>query len=108
MKIEIKAYNLLFEDWGDEVDDFFLSCQVDIGFVGEVGSEIYSFDVISPKRLDKVLNNTKIEIGKGYFIMSDYNKNIIIQAIESIANGNDTSDRMKVFNNIRQYFRSQD
>ena len=49
MKLEVKAYNVINEIWED-IDDFFLSCQVDIGFKDEIGAEIYSFDIISPKK----------------------------------------------------------
>lgn len=108
MKLEIKAFNIISEDWGEEIDDFFLSCQVDIGFKDEIGAEIYSLDVVSPKRLLGLVVGDEVEIGKGYFIMADYNKNSICKRIEKLIDREILEDnKFKVFDEISSYFKSQ-
>lgn len=108
IKLEIKAFNIIGEDWGEDINDFFISCQVDIGFKYEMGSEIYVLDVISPKRLLRLVEENDIEIGKGYFIMADYNKNLILKKIEKLIDKDISEDnKYNVFNEISVYFRSQ-
>lgn len=107
MKLEIKAYNVINEIW-DDIDDFFLSCQIDIGFKDEIGVEVYSFDIVSPKKLQKMLVNDEVEIGKGYFIMNDYNKNSVCDKIGKLID-REISEESKydVFDEISVYFRTR-
>ncbi len=110
MKLEIKAYNVIYQDWGEEVDDFYLLCQIDIGLEHRLGSEIYSLDIISPKRLLRLVQGNSIEIGKGYFITSDYNQNKIRERIDKIIKSFDIIDEndvFSVFDKIEVYFRSR-
>lgn len=107
MKLVVKAFNIIYEDWGEDIEDFFLSCQVDIGLDNKSGTEIYSLDLVSPKRLEKLIVGGQIEVGKGYFILVDYNEKAICDRIEKLIN-NDTLLNDNVFENISQYFKSHD
>ncbi|WP_251862293.1 Imm8 family immunity protein [Clostridium sp. Marseille-Q2269] len=107
MKLEIKAYNVINEIW-DDIDDFFISCQVDIGFKDEIGAEIYSFDIVSPKKLQKMLVRDAVEIGKGYFIMNDYNKNSVCNKIEKLIDRKISEDnKYDIFDEVSVYFKNQ-
>lgn len=107
MKLEIKAYNVINEIW-DDIDEFFISCQVDIGFKDEMGVEIYSLDIVSPKKLQKMLVRDSVEIGKGYFIMNDYNRNSVLNRIEKLIDRKITEDNKDdIFDEIGVYFRNQ-
>lgn len=105
MKLEIKAFNIIYEDWGENTEDFFVTCQVDIGFVNQVGAEIYNLDVISPERLKKLVSGSCIEIGRGYFITDDFNQTAIYNTIERLINIETTAEG-DIFNNIGKYFRN--
>lgn len=108
MKLEIKAFNIISEDWGEDIDDFFISCQVDIGFKDEIGAEIYSLDIVSPKRLLGLVVGNEVEIGKGYFITADYNKNLICSKIEKLIDRKILEDnKYDIFDEISVYFRAQ-
>ncbi|WP_279232961.1 Imm8 family immunity protein [Hathewaya histolytica] len=90
------------------MDVFFLSCQVDIGFKYEIGAEIYSFDIVSPKKLKKMLVRDEVEIGKGYFIMNDYNKRSVCNKIEKLIDGEvSENNKHDIFNEISVYFKNQ-
>lgn len=107
MKLEIKAYNVINEIW-DDIDDFFISCQVDIGFKDEIGAEIYSFDIVSPKKLQKMLVRDTVEIGKGYFIMNDYNKNSVCNKIEKLIDRKISEDnKYDIFDEVSVYFKNK-
>ena len=107
MKLEIKAYNVINEIW-DDIDEFFISCQVDIGFKNELGAEIYSFDIVSPKKLQKMLMGDSVEIGKGYFIMNDYNRNSVLNKIEKLIDRKILEDnKYDIFDEISVYFKTQ-
>lgn len=109
MKLELKAFNVIFENWGDDIDDFFLNCQIDIGYENKQGAEVYSLDVISSKRLSKIIKGTQVEIGKGYFITNDYSKITIIETVKRIINTiNSTKSSDNQFFDLEHYFRSHD
>lgn len=105
MKLEIKAFNIIYEDWGNNIEDFFLSCEVAIGFTNQVGSEIYSLDVISPERLKKLVIGSNIEIGRGYFITSDFNQRAVCDTIERLINI-ELAAESNIFESISKYFRN--
>lgn len=102
----IKAMTKGFEDWGDDVDDFFVSFQLDIGpkeIIGE--SYLYTIDIISPKRLQNMIQEDESEIGRGYLILTDYNEKVIRNAVESIVRKCNTNDYEKAYTSLSKYFR---
>ena len=66
-----------YDKWGEEPDDFYVCLDV---YVCEEGSknpyayELFIIHIVSPKWLEKRLNDThEMEIGRGYIITSNYN-----------------------------------
>jgi hypothetical protein len=85
--LEIKALTKDYENWGEDSDDFYVSFELDVGQQDIQGaSDLFTFNVISPKRLERMLESTEIEIGHGYFIMKDFNIKTINATVEKIMN----------------------
>ena len=76
---DLVGLNIGTENWGNNPDDFWIVVQADIGPNNGKGSETFTFNVTSPKRLSLLLQESSIEIGRGLLIMEDYN----IRKIES-------------------------
>ncbi|MDQ2087664.1 Imm8 family immunity protein [Herbivorax sp. ANBcel31] len=81
---DIVGMNVISENWGNELDDFWIVVQVDIGPQNGKGSETFTFNVTSPKRLKLVLEGSHIEIGRGLLIMDDYNKKTVQETVRRL------------------------
>ncbi|MCC3381255.1 Imm8 family immunity protein [Paenibacillus farraposensis] len=82
IKPQLVSFTVISEEWGDDIEDFAVDVQIDIGPYNSEGADTFSFRVISPKRLEQYLDGNNVEIGRGIFIMKDYN----IGAIQSQVN----------------------
>jgi Immunity protein 8 len=104
--LEIKSIVKDVENWGEETDDFFVSFEMDVGEHDiPDASNMLSFSVISPKRLDKMLDNTQLEIGHGYLLMKDYNVQDINRTLDNIMNTCKDEDYDVYLNNLARYFK---
>jgi hypothetical protein len=74
----LKGLHVIADDWGDSEDDFWIQLHADIGQKNENGSDIFTIYAVSPKRLAK---NDDIEVGRGLFIMNNFNINQIERRI---------------------------
>jgi hypothetical protein len=102
----IKALTKMYEDWGEDVDDFYITYHVDIGPEEINGaSDLFSFELISPKRLDRMLNEEEITIGRGYLIARDFNIKRLETTINRIIGKCEDNDIEKSYNNLSKYFR---
>lgn len=102
----IKALTRAFEDWGDDVDDFYVTHQINIDPKEINGaSDLFSFDLISPKRLDRMIGHGDIIIGRGHMITSDFNENKLEELLSRIINKCSDDDINKVYINLSKYFR---
>lgn len=81
---KIKAINKTIESWGENFDDFYIQIQADIGPEGDKGSETFTFYAASPKRLQNLIDDKQIEMGRGLLIMNDFDIRLIESAIERI------------------------
>ena len=81
---EIVAINATSESWGNDLDDFYIQIQADIGPKGGKGSETFTFYAVSPKRLQHLLDGKQIRIGRGLLIMNDYDIKLIEATIERL------------------------
>ncbi|MCF6410408.1 Imm8 family immunity protein [Pseudalkalibacillus salsuginis] len=69
----LKDIHILYDEWGEEPDDFYVCLEAYIGEEDKEGSEVFRFHIISPKRMVKHSKDTlEIEVGRGYLIASDY------------------------------------
>ncbi|ARU60011.1 hypothetical protein CBW65_02225 [Tumebacillus avium] len=73
IKPQLISFTVTSEDWGDDIENFAVDVQIDIGPYNTEGADTFSFRVISPKRLELYLDGNNVEIGRGIFIMKDYN-----------------------------------
>lgn len=106
--IELKALTIISEDWGDVYTDFCIYFQLDVGPKDILhASNVFSFDVVSPKRLEKITEKTNIEIGRGYLIMSDYNLNTVTATVERIINKCCVDDFEVSLEKLSKYFRGE-
>lgn len=74
MRLELFHLTSIDEDWGDNPQDFWLQLEADIGIKGdEASAEVFTVYAVSPMRLTKMLEIDDIELGRGLFIMADFN-----------------------------------
>ncbi|WP_232699183.1 Imm8 family immunity protein [Brevibacillus daliensis] len=104
--IVVKAITNVNEYWGEEADDFLISYQVDVGLENILGStDMFSFEVISTKRLSKIVESTHLEIGRGLLIMNDYDHGKVVTTVERIINLSQEEEDEETLLNISKYFR---
>ncbi len=106
--MEVKALNILQKDIV-EYDDFFLSCEAFIGPKGEPFTyDVYSFNVISIKRLYNTFEDNGIMMNKGWMIMKYYDEFIIEEELEKIVKKCSKEKTIDFCINIGTYLRMQD
>ena len=104
--IMIKTFVKMMEEWGEDVDDFYVSYEVGIGPSEIKGAfEMFYIDIISPKRLEKVLVNGGVMIPRGYMITSDFNAKEIENKINNIIKKCEMENLDETYYNISKYFR---
>ncbi|MGF9910334.1 Imm8 family immunity protein [Brevibacillus porteri] len=104
----VKSLIQSYEDWGTDLDDFYISFEVDIGCKDIIGSaDMFTFEVVSPKRLSKIVSDSNIEIGRGYLIMNDFNINQVQQVVNNIVKKCQNEDYNLAMKDISKYFRWQ-
>ncbi|MFP7476973.1 Imm8 family immunity protein [Terribacillus saccharophilus] len=107
--LEIKSIVKDIEDWGEDTDDFFVSFEIDVGEQDiPAASDMLTFSVISPKRLNKVLDKIDIEIGHGYLLMKDFNIRNVQLSLDNIMNKCKDEDYDIYLNNLSRYFKLHD
>ncbi|WP_311079290.1 Imm8 family immunity protein [Paenibacillus polymyxa] len=101
----IKALTKIYEDWGEDIDDFYITYSIDIG-PSEINgaSDMFSFELISPKRLDRMADQGDIIIGHGHFIAKDFNENTLEATLNRIINKCADNDINKAYKNLSAYF----
>lgn len=104
--LTIKALTRDFEDWGEDADDFYVCFQVDIGYKDILGAgDMFTFEVVSPKRLEKIIKDSNIEIGRGYLIMNDFDMRYIESTVNNIVSKCQNPDYELAMKGISKYFR---
>lgn len=81
---EIVAINIVSETWGEDIDDFYIQVQADIGPKGDKGSETFTFYAVSPKRLQGLLEDKQVRVGRGLLIMNDFDLRVVEATIERL------------------------
>ncbi|MEE4576592.1 Imm8 family immunity protein [Paenibacillus polymyxa] len=101
----IKALTKIYEDWGEGIDDFYITYSIDIG-PSEIdgASDMFSFELVSPKRLARMTGQGDIIIGHGHFIARDFNENILEATLNRIINKCADNDINKAYKNLSTYF----
>ncbi len=106
--MEVKALNFLQKDIA-EYDDFFLSCEAFIGPKNEpLTYDVYSFNVISIKRLYNTFEDNGIMMNKGWMIMKYYDELLIEEEVEKIVEKCNREKTIDFCINIGTYLRKQD
>lgn len=102
----IKALTKIFEDWGNDIDDFYIMYHVDIGSKKISGaSDLFSFELISPRRLERMVGQGNIIIGRGHIITGDFNEKKLEEVLYHIINKCSDDDINKANYNLSKYFR---
>lgn len=106
MMIMIKTFIKMMEEWGEDVDDFYISYEVGIGPSEIDGAfEAFYLDIISPKRLEKVLMNGGIIVPRGYMITSDFNVNEVELQINKIIKKCEKQNLGDTYYNLSKFLR---
>lgn len=106
--MEIKAINIKQKDYNN-VEDFFLSCEVFIGPENEnYVYEVYDFNVISIKRLCKDFQDDGIMLNRGWMITKYYDEVKVKEKISSIIKNCISDSDEGTYLNISSYFRIQE
>lgn len=102
----IKTFDKMIEDWGEDVDDFYVSYDVGIG-PSEIDNsyELFYLDIISPKRLESVLVDGGLMFPRGYMITSDFNVKEIENEINKIIKRCEMKDLDDTYYNISKFLR---
>jgi len=100
----LKELTRLHEEW-KEPDDFYLLFQACIGPKDANGSEVFSFEVVSPKRLERIISKSRIEVGRGYLIMNDFDINLVETTVNRLIKISQNNDIDKLINNLSKFFR---
>lgn len=104
--IMIKTFVKMMEEWGEDIDDFYVSYEVGIGPSEIKGAfEAFYLDIISPKRLEKVLVDGGIMIPRGYMITSDFNLKEIENQVNKIIKKCDIENLDDTYYNISKFLR---
>lgn len=103
--IEVKAITKSFESWGNEIDDFYVSFEVDVGLKSiTFSSELFCFDVVSPRRIANMLEDQEIELGHGIMIMNDFNQELVKNKIKELVEKSCDNTEQKSYMNLSKYF----
>lgn len=82
---ELFCLTIMDEDWGEEVDDFWIEIEADIGIKGDSDSaEVFTVYVTSPRRLRDMVEKSGLEIARGLFIMRDFNIKSVEECLKKI------------------------
>lgn len=104
---ELSKLQVVYDDWGEEFDDFYVELEAYIIKRGEknlFAYELFKFNIVSPKRLSKfVENNYEIEIGRGYLITNDYSLSIIESKIKHLLTNCKRENWDEVIHAINRY-----
>jgi hypothetical protein len=73
----------IYEDWGG-LNDFYIIFQVNSESLNNGISPVFYFEVVSPERLELIVNESNIEIGRGYIIMNDFDINHLEKNVKDI------------------------
>jgi len=103
MELTLKALTKFYEDW-KAPDDFYISFHADIGPKNIDGSDLFTFDVASPKRLESIISKRNIELGHGYLIMNDFDLQLVIKTVNNLIKSSQNKDIEKSLNYLAKYF----
>ncbi|MDQ0417599.1 hypothetical protein J2Z48_001772 [Croceifilum oryzae] len=103
----IKILSLIrdYEDWGEGEDDFVVQYELQIGLENSADYSNFSFDVISPKRLERSICDKDIEIGYGLMIMTDFNTKLVEHTVERLVRMSFGKDYDETVCQLSRYFR---
>lgn len=107
MKFYIDEINLVSEQWGNDVDDFFHQAHCEVKCQDSPGGEAFIVNIVSPKALQKEISTAEgfaYEIGKGLFIVNDYDKNSISKALQKLIDGGNAESWDSLCSYLKRYF----
>lgn len=106
--MELKAINIIQKDY-KSYEDFFISAEAFIGPENKACEyEVYSFYVISLKRLYEEFMDEGIMLNRGWMITKYYNKHMIEEKVKEIINICTSQNDSDTFSKINSYLRMQD
>jgi len=107
MKATLKSLVKLYEDWSS-VNDFYILFQIDLYLNNCIdNTKKFSFEVISPQRLEKTMTKNKIELGRGYIFMKDFDINMLKETIKKIVIKCSSNTPDETLNNLSKFFRPE-
>ncbi len=107
MKFQIHKINIISENWGDDIDDFFVQAHCEIRSIDEPGGEAFMANIVSPKALQKEIDSQdsfSYEFGRGYLIVNDFDKNNILEALQKLMEGSNANNWDELSSYIEKYF----
>lgn len=101
----MKMLAKISEDW-TAPDNFYVYFQVNIEINAIAESyELFSFIVVSPRRLGEIAGESGLEIGRGYLITNDYNIKIIEETVVRIIDISKIGTDEQIINNLSKFFK---
>ena len=103
--LNIIDINIVYEDWGENYKDFQVFYEVELSSNSIGQARPLSFVVLSPLRLQKLLeDSSSIELGRGKFIMDDYNHELINKKVYHLFSYCLTDEEDETFKKLSSYF----
>lgn len=86
LKFIAKKLNFINEEWGSSPDDFIIQAHCEIACEGEPGGEAFIVNLVSPKRLEKMLRTGAEPVIEGHdlFIMESVNEANVLALIQAM------------------------
>ncbi len=104
MEVRLGALTKLHEDW-QAIDNFYLFFQLDVEFEdNKKGFELFSLTVVSPKRLEALMPENGIELGRGYIIMNNFDMQLLEKKINNIIEACTRETIDKTIVNLSKFF----
>jgi len=103
MKFEIENINVISSDFGESLEDFWITLDVDIFEKGKSGAETFSINIVSLKRLARLLENGSF-LGRGMIFCEHYEESNIVNILKNLLNKIDATKWPDFINEFERYF----
>lgn len=106
MNFEVYQISIIFQNWGDDPDVFFIQAQFEIRQIGNVGGESFALKVVSPKAFGNEFGNDlfEYEFGRGYFFSNEFDETKVLASIQKLVDRIDANSWEKLIVEVDKYF----
>lgn len=106
MEFEAHKISIINQNWGGDVDEFFIQAHCEVRQKDTPGGEAFNINIVSPKFLVKELgsSDSAYEYGRGYLFTTDYDERSILSEIQKLIDGSHAQTWDEIITFIEKYF----